>query len=265
MAETLPPTICDIVGSERCIKNDVGMSDSEVYEFPDYVLKVQKHTAESDNEYAIVRWLNKRLPVPEIPVYTVRDGTAYTLMTRARGRMLCDMQFMNEPELLIKAACEGLRLLWSVDISDCPCTVSRLSQRLAAARYNVEHGLVDTDNVEPDTFGPKGFADPAQLLRWLEEHRPDEELVMTHGDYCLPNIFADDKGICSFIDLGKAGPADRWQDIAICLRSLRSNFNGRYNGGKKIPGYDENAFLRELGIERNEEKMRYYLLLDELF
>lgn len=265
MAEYFPQAISGIIGSEQYIKNSVGMSGSDVYIFPHHVLKVQKRSAESDNEYEMLRWLNKRLPVPEIPAYIVDNGIAYTLMTKACGKMLCDKTFMYTPELLVKRVAEGLRLLWSVDISDCPFTYSRLTQRLKAARYNVEHGLVDTDNVEPDTFGPNSFADPAELLRWLEEHRPDEELVMTHGDYCLPNIFADDKGISSFIDLGKAGPADRWQDIAICLRSLRSNFYGRYNGGTMIPGYDENALLRELGIDMDKEKMRYYLLLDELF
>ena len=47
----------------------------------------------------------------------------------------------------------------------------------------------------------------------------------------MPNVFADGDRISGFIDLGKAGKADRWQDLAICYRSLKHNFEGRYNGG----------------------------------
>ena len=64
----------------------------------------------------------------------------------------------------------------------------------------------------------------------------------------MPNVFADGDRISGFIDLGKAGKADRWQDLAICYISLKHNFEGRYNGGFPYPGYHpdmlfENSFL----------------------
>ena len=67
------------------------------------------------------------------------------------------------------------------------------------------------------------------------------------------------------VDLGKAGPADRWQDIAIAIRSLDHNFDGRYFDGKPIFDFKPQMFLDALGVEMNEEKYRYYYLLDELF
>ena len=92
-----------------------------------------------------------------------------------------------------------------------------------------------------------------------------DDIVLTHGDYCLPNIFAKGDCISGFIDLGKAGPADRWQDIAIAIRSLDHNFDGRYFDGKPIFDFKPQMFLDTLGVEMNEEKYRYYYLLDELF
>ena len=265
MEKYLPPAVRQVVENQEYTRNEVGMSDSDVLIFPGHVLKIQPRSPETDNEYDIVRWLGGRLPVPEIPVYTVENGTAYTLMTRVPGGMLCGEEYMRSPELLVKLAADALKALWSVDISGCPDGVSRLTERLKEAEYNVEHGLVDMDNVEPETFGPDGFGSPEELLQWLCDNRPEEDIVFTHGDLSLPNVFAQGDKISGFIDLGKAGPANRWQDIAICLRSLHHNFAGVYTGGKGWPGYEPQMLFDALGIEPDEEKIRYYILLDELF
>lgn len=261
----IPEKIKDIVGNQPYTRNTVGMSDSEVLIFPKHVLKLQKRTAETDNEHDIVTWLSGRVPVPEIPEYVVENETAYTLMTRVNGKMLCEEEFLTNPEKLIKIVAEGMKLLWSVDVSECPLRTSRLEERLKAARYNVENGMVDLDNVEPETFGPNGFSNPEDLLIWLEQNRPEEDIVLTHGDFCLPNIFVDNNKVSGFIDLGKMGPADRWQDIAIALRSMEHNFSGRYNNGKAYYRFEPQMLLNELGVEMDEAKNRYYMLLDELF
>lgn len=260
-----PKQIWDIVGNQEYTQNDVGMSDSTVLMFPEYVLKIQKHRPETDNEQKIVSVLQGKLPLPGIPVYCVEEGMAYTLMTRVSGKMLCDEEYLNAPERLLDLVAQGIRLLWSIDVADCPSKVSPLEERLKAARYRVEHGMVDLDNVEPETFGPGGFADPEELLIWLEQNRPGEDIVLTHGDFCLPNIFACGDKISGYIDLGKMGPADRWQDLAIALRSLKDNARGCYNGGNKYFDFEPSMLLERLGIEMDEEKNRYYMLLDELF
>ena len=87
--------------------------------------------------------------------------------------------------------------------------------------------------------------------------------MLSHGDFCLPNVFIEDGRVSGLIDLGRAGTADRWQDIALCLRSLRDNARGRF--GTVCPGFDEELLLRRLGMAPDREKIRYYLLLDELF
>lgn len=154
-------------------------------------------------------------------------------------------------------------MLWDVDIADCPGIIN-LDKKLEMARYNVEHNLVDMDNVRSDTFGKDGFENPKALLEWLIENRPEEELVLSHGDLCLPNIFFKDNEVSGFIDLGKICVADRYQDIAICYRSLINNFKGIY-GGEAREGLDTDKFFEKLGVEPDWEKIRYYILLDELF
>lgn len=261
----IPKKICDYIKDSTYEINEVGMSESQVYIFEKYVLKIQPATAETDNEYEILKWITGKCPTPTILEYIKQDGMAFTLMTKAEGKMLCDEEFMKSPQRLIKLIAEGLKILWDVDIKECSCSYSRLSERLKAARENIENGKVDLDNVEPETFGPNGFANPSELLTWLENNKPEEDLVLSHGDFCLPNIFTDGTKITSFIDDGKMGPADRWQDLAIVLRSLRHNYDGTYTDGVPYAGYSEKMLLDELGVEMDDKKNRYYLLLDELF
>lgn len=66
------------------------------------------------------------------------------------------------------------------------------------------------------------------------------------------------------IDLGRTGVADKWCDIALCYRSLSHNFSGRYNRSIHAD-FDEMLLFKELEIEPDWEKLRYYILLDELF
>ena len=115
-----------------------------------------------------------------------------------------------------------------------------MSHKLVLAAYNIEHGLVDLDNAEPDTFGENEFKNPEALLQWLYDNKPEEELVLSHGDYCLPNIFGVQGEVTGYIDLGKA---DKWCDIAICHRSLLHNFSGKYKCNENIISWDYDELL----------------------
>lgn len=262
----LPEKIRNLIADEQYTVDDIGMSGSSVFIYGNKILKVQERNEEAENEYRMMRYLHGKLPVPDIYAHEVSDGKSYLLMSRCAGRMACDPKYMENPTVLCRLLADGLKRLWSIDISDCPSN-QRLTHKLARAKYNIENGLVDLENVEPDTFGENGFQSPAELLQWLYDHMPKEEPVFSHGDYCLPNLFgAQDKAV-GYIDLGRSGIADKWCDIALCYRSLLHNYSGKYQylGGQDTPDYDEMLLFSELGIEPDMEKIRYYILLDELF
>lgn len=260
----IPESIHRLITDESYQTDDIGMSDSSVLIFEDKVLKIQKRSRESESEHRMMTWLRGRLPVPQALACETVGDTSYLLMSRIPGKMACDEEYMRSPARQVRLLAAGLKKLWSVDISGCPSDWS-LDNKLAQAEYNVRNGLVDMDNVDPDTFGENGFQSPAALLRWLCENRPEEELVLSHGDYCLPNIFGNGDELCGCIDLGRTGIADKWCDIALCYRSLSHNFSGAYHGRQAYEGYDDRLLFRELGIEPDWEKIRYYILLDELF
>lgn len=255
----IPQKIKDIIGNRKYTKDSVGMSDSQVILFDDMVLKIQQSNNETANEVNMLKWLNDILPVPKLIASEIENNTSFILMSKIKGKMLCDNTYTDNPHELLTLLADGLNQLWSIDIKNCPCD-NTLSYKLAAARFNVENGLVDIENTEPETFGKDGFSSPLELLEWLEENRPEEELTLTHGDYSLQNIFAEDNGISGFIDLGKAGVADKWQDIAICYRSLKHVFGKHTNSQLNL-----DMLFEKLGIDKDEEKLKYYILLDELF
>ncbi len=259
----LPKTIQEKIGAQSYTQDTIGMSGATILLFDTMVLKIQQESPEARTERQMLQWLGGRLPVPEILCHEIVDGTSYLLMSRLSGKMTCDLAIINDPTRLVDLLCEGLQMLWNTDISECPCDAT-LDQHLSAAEYRVRNGLVDMDDAEPDTFGEYGFQNPEALLAWLQANRPTEDIVLSHGDYCLPNILAGDTGVCGFLDWGRAGYADRYRDIAICYRSLKSNLHGSYGDHPPID-FDANALFHKLGITPDWDKIRYYILLDELF
>lgn len=259
----LPDSIKRLIHDEAYAIDEVGMSDSTVVLFQDKVLKIQPTGEEAENEYHVMTWLQDKLPVPKILGFERHEKKTYLLMSKIPGEMSCVEPYMRDPEQLTAILAEGLQMLWDVDISGCPY-LWNLDRKLIRARFIVENNLVDMDNIDPGTFSENGFKDPEHLLIWLIDNRPEEELVLSHGDFCLPNIFIENGKVSGFIDLVRTGIADKWQDIALCYRSLLHNFNGMYTG-KPYPGFHPHMLFEKLGIEPDWEKIRYYMLLDELF
>lgn len=241
----------------------VGLSNAGVYLFKDMVLKIQPVSEESDNELQMMQWLRGKINVPNIIEQITDNSYSYILMSRCRGDMCCADQFMKNPLKQAEILANTLFQLWDIPVDGCPCSWP-LEKRLKEAAKNVESNNIDIAHTEPTTFGKNGFKNHEELLKWLIDNKPKETKVITHGDFCLPNIFADDSGLTGLIDLGRAGVADKWQDIAICYRSLSNNYSGKYNG-IKYSGYQNEMLFNALGIDPDWEIIRYYILLDELF
>ena len=70
--------------------------------------------------------------------------------------------------------------------------------------------------------------------------------VLCHGDLCLPNIFADNRGITGFIDLGSCHIGNAAEDVHTCIWSLEANLTGEYSDGTEEEPLDKEAFLKLL-------------------
>lgn len=263
-SQDLPDNIKQRITGKEYKTDDIGMSGSKIMIFDDSVLKIVERRIENKEAVEMMRWLDGKLPVPKVICYEEDDRYQYLLMSKFKGIMSCDDYYFEHQKELVKIMADALKMFWSIDITDCPRTIY-LDAELDKARYRVENDLVDLDDAEPSTFGEgRRFKDPQELLQWLTDNKPEVEPVLSHGDFCLPNVFVDSGLITGFIDLGGCGISDKWKDIALCYRSLKHNFNGTF-GRKVYPDFDPNTLFEELGIEPDWEKIDYYILLDELF
>ena len=178
---------------------NIGCSEARILPFDDMILKIRKDGPEAEREKQALTWLQDRLPVPKVLACEHKEGKTYILMEKLKGRMLCDPVILNNRNRLTKTAAAALKMLWEVDISDCP------------------------------------FADG-----------DTEGKVHCHGDFCLPNVFADNKGITGFIDLGNCHIGSRQEDIDMCMWSLEANLTGEYSDNPEREPLDKEAFLKLL-------------------
>lgn len=261
--EKLPLSIQEQIGQKQAKIDEIGMSNANILLYEDMVLKVEAHQAESNHEHTMLGWLADKLPVPEVLLSIQEQEFSYLLMSRAKGEFACSDYWLSHPQQLVKILAQCLKMLWAVPIQNCPYDLS-LNHKLKIAEQNVLHKKYSIEDAEVGTYGDSGFQSPEALLSWLNEHRPKEDLVFSHGDFCLPNIFIDQENISALIDLGRSGIADRYQDIALCYRSLKHNFSGVYSG-IAYPDFNPDILFDELGMPPDYDKIRYYILLDELF
>ncbi len=193
----------------------------------------QSETSQSEasqREYEALNWLQGRLPVPALYGHEIKDNKSYILMSKVKGKMLCDPTILSNRRRLLKSAVAALRTLWSVDITDCP-------------------------------------------KAWYDKNSSNsEDLVLSHGDLCLPNIFVSCHGIEGFIDLGRVKVASKWRDIAIILKSLTDNLVGCYAqadyvqadygqadcGQADYGSFDAQEFFDLLEMKPDVEKLKYY-------
>ena len=255
----LPEKIRAYLGERGFETDEVGRSASTVLMFDDCVLKISETAPDSVNEWRVMEYLAGKLPVPEVLCRESADGREYVVMSRLDGEMSCAERYLDDVPVLVKGLAEGLKMLWNVPLPE-GLTDFSLENELDDA----EKRLDSIDWTEkPDELKAE-FPAAGDLLHWLRTNKPEEDRVLSHGDYCLPNLFLENGRVSGFLDLGHCGIADRYRDISLGLKSLKNNLGGVF-GGPVREGYDPALLFDTLGMTPDDEKLRYYLLLDELW
>jgi len=155
------------------------------------------------------------------------------------------------PSQVISIVAMALCTLHQVAIAECPFD-HRLEQRIAAANGRVSAGLVDEADFDEERLGRTATDVFTELLLTLPR---THDLVVTHGDACLPNLMAEADQFTGFIDCSRLGISDRFQDLALAARSIERNL------GKEWVA----PFFQEYGVVPDEQRIAFYCLLDEFF
>lgn len=193
-----------------------------------------------------MNWAASRLPVPRVLGYG-SDATHEWLLTDGLpGVNATDVTVRADPARLVSLLAEGLRRFHSVPLDSCPFD-SRAETLMRIAQRRVAAGLADELDHEDLTA-------EAALAQLVQLRPKQEDLVVCHGDYCLPNVLISDGQVSGYVDLGKLGIADRWWDLAVATWSVTRNLG---------PGW-EALFLDAYGVRQDGDKAAFYRLLYDL-
>ncbi len=257
----IPGALQTLIGDAAIEQNQEGMSGAGVFHVerrgqPDQYLKIAERHSEQDlyPEVSRLIWLQGRLPVPEIIYWGEDDTRQYLLISALPGLVLYDESLRDQLPALMRLYAEALLQIHSVPVAGCPFDM-RLDVKIAQAARRLQIGAIDVENFDPERRGRTAQS----IFREVLATRPSsEDLVFTHGDYCTPNILIDPDAMTlnGLIDWGRAGIADRYQDLALAARSIDYNFGAAWIK----PFYDAYGLT-----EVDQVKLAFYKLLDEFF
>ena len=173
-----------------------------------------------------LRWARSWITVPEV-IDQGEDAAHEWLVTAAiDGSSAVDPRWAAHPETTVRAVGQGLRALHdALPVAECPWEWG--------ARWRIAQATA------------RGVAVPEEL----HDAPPIDQLVVCHGDACMPNtLLSPDGRPIAHVDLAALGVADRWADIAVASMSTLWNFGEGW----------ENTLIEAYGVEPDRKRLAYY-------
>ena len=199
-----------------------------------------------------MRWARRFVSVPEVIESGSEGGVDWLGTIALPGTDATRHPWRDDPARLVPALARGLAAFPpAAPAASCPFRFTAATA-LDHARKRVRDGVAKPSDLHPEYehLTLAGAIDELELLA------PDaEDLVVAHGDYCLPNILLDPGGgITGYVDLGELGVADRWSDIAVGAWSVTWNLG---------PGW-EDVFYDAYGVQPDARRIEFYRILYDL-
>jgi aminoglycoside 3'-phosphotransferase II len=242
--------------SEGIKEISVGRSSDRVFQLNGAIAYLKVSDVGQQNgltrEKARLDWLaNIGIAVPHVLGYYEKSDRVWLEMTAIQGENACESDL--NPSTKVYLIAQALRDLHETNVSSCPFDEG-VEIKLKLAAQNIKHGLVDEQDFDADHLG---VSSNSLLKRAYAMHQDlSKDIVLTHGDACMPNIILKDDVFSGFVDCGKFGLADRYQDLALAARSIKRNLGDEF----------VRTFFAAYGLlELDQRKLYFYRLLDEFF
>lgn len=190
------------------------------FRFADRYIKWNPRSTGLDlwRERVRLEWIVSRHPAPRVVDWGEDESAQWMVTVALPGDCAVGDTWRARRPEAIRAIATGLRAIHAVKLQDFPDEWT--SQSWVGQR--------------PDAIGTAP---------------PMDERVVVHGDACAPNTLISPTGQwVGHVDLGDLAVGDRWADLAVASLSLDWNFG---------EGHEDELF-DAYGIERDEERIRYY-------
>ncbi len=260
LLESMSERLKSMINNYEIIQDTNGMSPAKVFKLVknERILylkishkKFKGTTYDVEREKNVLIWLEGKIQVPKVIHFEKYNDLMFLLMSEAKGLCL-DYENVNS-EMIVQMYADSIKRMQSIDISECTFD-SSISYRLKELDYLYKNKLAAEEDFH---HGETSFSKPNELINYLNENVTDEDLVFSHGDISGGNIFIrPDNSISSYIDWGRGGLADKWYDIALCVRNIKEDMED----DKYV-----DLFFNLLNITPDWNKIKYYSWLDELF
>lgn len=244
--ETLPPQGCNI--KVTLLSAERGRFVVKSGDTPEKVTVVER---EAEVLQALAAYQ------PFVPFFLAREGNDF-LFTYVEGTDAATEMAQVDPQTRMGAEIideygQALRKIQRWHVPEFPLPSNWIEEAVQSARANVAVGLVETPlgNFAGSLRGRDTRELAESLPAWRERLNLQDEIVFSHGDYCLPNVLLEDNAVSGVIDWSAGGWADRRFDIATALLSL--DFNGL--------GWHYTTFLQACGNVAPIEELRFFQAL----
>lgn len=197
-------------------------------------------------------WLKNKLAVPTVLFYENKEDHEILGLHKLAGETLERKLSTSDAKECIALYATALKQLHALAI-DGQAYKQDLAEKIEGARKNMIAGQVQEEDFDEDH---KIFTPQALFEEMLTLYPSSADLVFTHGDYCFDNLIIQQANQMAFIDIDRGGIADRYQDISIAIREIKSVFTEDM----------VSLFLKTYGLaDLDQQKLKFYRMLDEFY
>ncbi len=246
----LPPEIIEITGRISSLERPGHGLQHEVYilaaECGRFVLKVSRtpeNTRELHCEARVLDSLEEHQPlVPAALQQVFWEGQGLHLFSFVEGENMVDVLThadVAERHLLVAEFGRTLRSIhsWTPQL---PRPADWLSEIIARAESRIQsRPISDPPPLSEDLDDENPAGRVVALKRWRPQQQND--LVFSHGDYCLPNVLVTEGKITGIVDWSAGGYADRRFDLATALWTIGYNLGEGEYAHTFLEAYGYNA------------------------